>query len=300
MIVYITTNLVNGKIYIGKDKHNNEKYFGSGLLLKEAIKKYGILNFKKEILDHCDSLEDLNEKEKFWIDQYQSFKREIGYNLTLGGDGGLTVLDDDKREKIYEKIKTENLLLSKDELSSKYGKNKGRELGPHSEETKKKIGDKNRGENNGMYGSVPWNKGGNCYTEEQLKNFSDSHIGQIPWNKGVPATEESKKNQSIKMKGRKMSTETKSKLSQSLKNSEKKKLSDLNRVGMPSPNKGKILSDETKNKISNSLKDKTNNTKGTVWIYSQIFDKFKRVSKEDLEEYILNGWNLGSPRNKNV
>jgi len=300
MIIYITTNLINGKIYIGKDKHNNQKYYGSGLLLKEAIKKYGIENFKKEILEYCVSETELNDKEKFWINHYQSFQRDIGYNLTLGGDGGLTVLDEDERKIIYQNIKNTNLLLSEEELSFKYGKNKGKKMGPLSDQTKMKISEKNKGEKNGMYGLIPWNKGGNCYTEEQLKNFSESHIGQVPWNKGVPATEESKKNQSMKMTGRKMSQETKNKLSESLKNSEKKKQSDLTKKGTTGPNKGKKCSEETKLKISQTLKGKSNSTKGTIWIQNKESMKFKRVSVEKIEEYLSNGWITKSPRNKDL
>lgn len=47
MIIYKTTNLINGKIYIGFDSHNNPEYFGSGKLIKMALKKYGTSNFKK-------------------------------------------------------------------------------------------------------------------------------------------------------------------------------------------------------------------------------------------------------------
>ena len=55
MIVYKTTNLINGKIYIGKDKHNNPNYLGSGKRLNQAIKKYGRDKFIKEIIEYCDS-----------------------------------------------------------------------------------------------------------------------------------------------------------------------------------------------------------------------------------------------------
>ena len=50
MIVYKTTNLINGKVYIGKDRKNNPSYLGSGILLQKAIRKYGSDNFKKETL----------------------------------------------------------------------------------------------------------------------------------------------------------------------------------------------------------------------------------------------------------
>lgn len=51
MVIYKTTNLVNEKFYVGKDIKNNPNYLGSGLILKNAINKYGIENFKKEILE---------------------------------------------------------------------------------------------------------------------------------------------------------------------------------------------------------------------------------------------------------
>ena len=60
MVIYKITNLNNGKIYIGQDSKNRKKYFGSGIHIKSAIKKYGITNFKKEILEICESIEHLN------------------------------------------------------------------------------------------------------------------------------------------------------------------------------------------------------------------------------------------------
>jgi hypothetical protein len=91
MIIYKTTNLINGKIYVGKDEKNNPNYFGSGKILKRAIKKYGIDNFKKETIETGINREDLNEKEKKWIKSLNSIKN--GYNILEGGTGGgMTVI----------------------------------------------------------------------------------------------------------------------------------------------------------------------------------------------------------------
>jgi len=67
MHVYKTTNLINNKIYIGQEKGNDINYLGSGKILKLAIKKYGVENFKKEILQTCTNQKELNESEIYWI-----------------------------------------------------------------------------------------------------------------------------------------------------------------------------------------------------------------------------------------
>ena len=65
-IIYQTTNLTNNKIYIGLHSTDNldDGYLGSGVFLKQAIKKYGYQNFKKEILYIFDNKKDMIEKEK--------------------------------------------------------------------------------------------------------------------------------------------------------------------------------------------------------------------------------------------
>jgi group I intron endonuclease len=129
MIIYKTTNLKNGKIYIGKDIHNNPNYLGSGKILKQAFEKYGKENFVKEIIDTENSIEELNKKEKYWIAYYQSQKREIGYNISKGGDGGDIFTNNPDKEEIRKKFKNNN----------------GFRGHQHSDETKKKLSEMFKG-----------------------------------------------------------------------------------------------------------------------------------------------------------
>lgn len=84
--IYKTTNLVNGKFYVGKCMNDpREKYLGSGKLLKQAIEKYGAENFRREILQYC-AQEDLDDMERIWIEKLDA--RRLGYNIQEGGTGG--------------------------------------------------------------------------------------------------------------------------------------------------------------------------------------------------------------------
>lgn len=86
--IYLTTNLINGKKYIGQHTGQiNDNYLGSGVTLVEAIEKYGKENFIKEILEICNK-EELNDKEKYWIAYYNAFKDDNYYNKTEGGQKG--------------------------------------------------------------------------------------------------------------------------------------------------------------------------------------------------------------------
>jgi group I intron endonuclease len=157
MIVYKTTNLINGKFYIGQDLHNNSNYLGSGLMLNNAIKKYGKENFHKEIIEVCNSKEELNEREKFWIKELNSQDREIGYNIADGGSGGDTFTNcinkEERRLKYKENGKNQCSIrggfspdpIKRKELAIKANKDRQMKGYKHSEETKAKIGDAHRG-----------------------------------------------------------------------------------------------------------------------------------------------------------
>lgn len=90
MVIYITENLINGKKYIGKDTKNKPYYLGSGKLLKKAINKYGIDNFKKTIIETCENREQLSEREKYWINFFNAVSDDNFYNIVDGGEGGDT------------------------------------------------------------------------------------------------------------------------------------------------------------------------------------------------------------------
>lgn len=85
MIVYKTTNTVNGKIYIGQDSKNRSAYLGSGKYFKRARAKYGRHSFKKEVLKECLTAHELNLAEIEAIAHFKSTDPSIGYNICPGG-----------------------------------------------------------------------------------------------------------------------------------------------------------------------------------------------------------------------
>lgn len=88
-IVYKITNLINSKIYIGvhKTKNINDSYMGSGKLIKRAIKKYGLENFKKDNLAIYDNQIDMYKMESEIVNDL-FLKQSNSYNLKNGGSEG--------------------------------------------------------------------------------------------------------------------------------------------------------------------------------------------------------------------
>jgi hypothetical protein len=110
-IVYITTNLVNGKLYIGSSDYNNKNYFGSGVLIKKALKKYGKLNFQKDILWEGDDLKLKQSIEEFLLNEFDVVNNQNFYNRTnkyLGRSSGYKVPQWVKDK--YTHVWTKNLL----------------------------------------------------------------------------------------------------------------------------------------------------------------------------------------------
>lgn len=178
--VYKITNIVNGKIYIGKHQTQilNDGYLGSGKLLNRAIKKYGIENFEKEILFQLANEIEMNLKEKELVTE-KFCSRKDTYNLCPGGKGGFGyinrfITEEQKAHRsrkgldsqIKSGINNERLKKARDILREKIADNggiwwdtasfKGKK---HTRETKEKISNTNRqnkislGQNNSQYGT---------------------------------------------------------------------------------------------------------------------------------------------------
>lgn len=220
MVIYKITNLIDGIIYVGQDSKNRPTYYGSGLLIKRAIKKFGKENFKKEILEYCNTKEELNRREIFWIKELNS--KEKGYNICGGGQGqnseeikekfsnnrkGINNImygknhTDDVKKMISENNKGRKWTKERKELSRnymlnrKFSEEKNKEIfkkiseklkgKPKSEETKRKLSLANMGKTSPRKGVK--------MSEESKKKLSESAKGRIPWNKGRSWSEEEKK-----------------------------------------------------------------------------------------------------------
>lgn len=88
--IYITTNNINGKKYIGKREkpYFDRNYYGSGKHLKNALNKYGKENFSVVIIQWCNTIEELNAAERKWISYYNAQESSMFYNISCGGDWG--------------------------------------------------------------------------------------------------------------------------------------------------------------------------------------------------------------------
>lgn len=133
--IYITLNLINGKIYIGQKKSNRfiKTYHGSGVRIKNAIEKYGISNFDTYLIDYYDSAEELDEAEIYWIEYFCSNIRSNGYNVATGGRNSRGVAGENhynwhrpshNRNKAMTEEQKNKISNSLKETYKKYGKNR--------------------------------------------------------------------------------------------------------------------------------------------------------------------------------
>lgn len=199
--VYVTTNLINGKQYIGSHSTNNvnDNYLGSGRIFLKSIQKYGKQNFKREILIECDDILDARKLESSFIIKYNTLIPN-GYNVCENGGLGYVGASPGPltRKRISEAVKGYK----------------------HTEEAKRKISiasKKRIGDKHPFYGKH--------HTNKTLEKISESRKGLTAKEKhhyfGKHRNDETKKKIANTLHGRKTSNEIKEKLSESGKNVKK-------------------------------------------------------------------------------
>lgn len=228
-IIYKTTCLVNGKIYIGQNTTGNKNYLGSGTLVRAAIKKYGRENFIRETLIECYNQSELDEWEDLLIWEYKSRDRNIGYNIAKGSVlGAIGEMSPTKLPEVRAKMRAAN---------------KGKIL---SEETKTKMSEAKKGKKR---------------SEETRRKLSEAHKGKIlsektrrklsECNKGKTLSEETRNK--ISESSKNISEETRAKMSAAKKGNKYmlgKKCSEKTKDKMRAAHKGKTHSEETREKLS--------------------------------------------------
>jgi len=153
--VYIITNLINNKIYIGETtnlesrliehlrrllskRHVNEH-------LQNAVTLYGIENFKFEILEFCEC-SDTKKREHYWVVHLHALDKEKGYNIKPTDPNKINLRSAETSKKIYEtkkrKAEERGYWYSKEAIEARRATRKGY---THSEETKAKIGKTSKG-----------------------------------------------------------------------------------------------------------------------------------------------------------
>lgn len=203
--VYCTTNLVNGKKYIGRHKGRaKDSYIGSGKTLLKARKKYGSENFTRDILQYCISEIDIVESERYWGDYFNVDENEMFYNIIPCGNGDgktnspETIAKITKNNKSRENVESRRAQLKKvwerpgyrerqseshkgikhDSEDVKRRADKLRGI-PRSQEVKDKISKTLRKREL----SSPFK--GKHHTQEAKNKISAKAMGRVAWNKGI-------------------------------------------------------------------------------------------------------------------
>jgi len=196
--IYKTTNLKNGKFYVGMHSTDNldDGYLGSGLRLRRSIRRNGVENFKLEILEFMPDRNSLKEREKQLVNE-DLLKDKLCMNLQIGGGGGISGEKHsvnlklgaskyqkqkwkqlDYREKITEVLR-ENMKRNHQLGKMRYDTTKGKNI---SEDHKRKIGEANKikqsGSLNSQFGSQ-WITNG-----EQNKKIKMMGIVPTGWKLG--------------------------------------------------------------------------------------------------------------------
>ena len=206
--IYMSYNTITKKKYIGQHQGEfNPHYEGSGLKVKEDLKKYGTKSFTSKLIQYCNSQEEMDEMERYYIEKFNATKRDDFYNISLGGSGGWSLyygsLRKERREKLSKSLKgrkpwNKGHTVETDDRIKKHCYNF---LGKHhteenkklfsflhkkenlSEETLRKMSESQR-QVMLKKGKVFWINNGieeHCITENEYRClYSDYKIGRLP------------------------------------------------------------------------------------------------------------------------
>lgn len=141
-LIYKTTNLVNGMIYVGQTKYNDPNYLGSGTYIKRAIKKYGRENFSREVLkNNIPNQKQLDAWELVFIKKLRATDPTIGYNILPGSATGFGYGSPSELPRVRAKIKKARAHTSPEACEKIRQFHIGRKA---SEETRRKMSEKRR------------------------------------------------------------------------------------------------------------------------------------------------------------
>jgi len=173
MVVYLVTNLVNGKVYVGKTtfgirkrwkRHLRDVNIGSALLFHRAIRKHGKESFDISIIANSDSRHAVSHLERLWIIALRSYDPTIGYNMTRGGDGfsGGYRRSPETYKKIAAKLKGKPLSVEHCEklsIAKTNPSNTTREKMRHAKLGIRQSAETRHKRSQSMMGHRGWNKG---------------------------------------------------------------------------------------------------------------------------------------------
>ena len=326
--IYKTTNLINGKIYVGQKKSDvflKEEYLGSGRYLNNAINKYGRENFKVQLIEWCETFEIINEREKYWISYFNCRDSKIGYNIAEGGEGGDTwnnhteedkkiigkKLSDNMKDRCWVNKDNKNKLIKKSELVNYLNDGYIEGKLPYDNDKKLEISNKLKA----TFSNIVWITDGN--KNIRFNKLTDNITNYPGFYEGFTSKAKSKEEQLIVQQKHKQKVieeffktnhfcEKCGKLiteyigkgrfcskscaaSHEHTQETKNKISDMNKNGICGM-KGKNLSEETKKKHSQTIKEYYQNHK-FIWMNNGV--KSKKVFEDEIEYYLQNNWKKG-------
>lgn len=140
--IYKITNINTQKVYVGSHQTNNieDGYFGSGIYLKRAIAKYGMDQFKKEIIEFCTSKDEMHKRETEILLELQN---QNTYNLkycALGGNTRIKYSSAEKKAYVQKLVNNPNSPIGKKgEQAFNYGKKASDAVCKKMRESRKKY-----------------------------------------------------------------------------------------------------------------------------------------------------------------